>query len=66
MRLYEVIKAFENGVVEMKTIDGHELLFLVNGHRLKAYFQPLTKEVFMQQVQQHLELRMVGGDSNLL
>lgn len=35
---YEVVWVFENGVVEIKTIDGQSLVFLVNRHRLKKYF----------------------------
>lgn len=63
---YEVVKVFENGAVEIKTIDGWNSMFLVNGHRLKVYFQPLTKGVFMQQVQQQFEKDLVGGNANLL
>jgi len=63
---YEVVKVFENGVVEIKTIDGWNSMFLVNGHRLKVYFQPLTKRYFMQQVQQQSEKKFVGGNTNLL
>ena len=48
---YEVVKLFENGAVEIKTIDGLNSVFLVNGHILNVYFQPLTKGDFMQQVQ---------------
>ena len=49
---YEVIRIFENGAVEVKTIDGQDKIFLVNGHRLKKYFQPFAKKYFTQQVQQ--------------
>jgi len=35
---YEVIRIFENGAVEVKTIDGQNSVFLVNGYRLKKYF----------------------------
>lgn len=56
----------ENGSVEIKTIDGRNSVFLVNGHRLKLYFQPLTKGNFMQQVQQPFEKELVGGNTNLL
>eukprot|EP00253_Pinus_taeda_P022512 PITA_22512 len=48
---YEVIRVFKNGEVEVKTIDGQDSVFLVNGHRLKKYFQPLTRKDFTQQVQ---------------
>lgn len=52
MEPYKVVKVFENGAVEMNTIDGWNFVFLVNGHILKVYFQPLTKGDFTQQVQQ--------------
>jgi len=45
---YEVIWVFENGAIEVKTIDGQNLVFLVNGHRLKKYFQPLAMKDFTQ------------------
>ena len=63
---YEVVKVFENGAVEIKTIDEWNSMFLVNAHRLKVYFQPLTKGDFMKQVQQPFEKELVGGNTNLL
>ena len=48
---YEVVKVFENGAVEIKTIDGRNFVFVVIWHTLKVYFQPLSKEIFMKQVQ---------------
>ena len=63
---YEVIRVFENGAVEVKTIDGKNLVFLVNGHKLKKYFQPLTKKDFTQQVQQQFGTVVVNGNTNLL
>jgi len=41
-------------------------VFLVNGHRLKVYFQPLTKGDFMQHVQKPFEKELVSGNTNLL
>ena len=43
---YEVIRVFENGAVEVKTIDGKNSVFLVDGHRLRKYFLPLAKKDF--------------------
>ena len=63
---YEVIQVFENGAVEVKTIDGKNSVFLVNGHRLKKYFQPLAKKYFTQQVQQKFRMVVVSGNTNLL
>ena len=62
---YEVIRVFENGAVEFKTIDGKNSVFLVNGHRLKKYFQPLARKYFTQQVQQQFGTVVVNGNTNL-
>ena len=40
---YEVVTAFDNGLVKIKTIDGSEILVVVNGHRLRLYHQPTSK-----------------------
>ena len=40
---YEVVTAFDNGSVKIKTIDGSEVSFVVNGHRLRIYYQPTSK-----------------------
>jgi len=61
-----MVKVFENEVIEIKTIDRRKSVFLVNGHRLKVYFHPLTKGDFMQQFQQQFEKELVGGNTNLL
>ena len=63
---YEVIWVFENGSVEVKTIDGQDSVFLVNGHRLKKYFHPLSKKGFTQQFQQQFGTVVVNGNTNLL
>ena len=63
---YEVIRVFENGVVQVKTIDGKNSVFLVNGHRLKKYFQPLTKKDFTQQVHKQFGMVVVNDNTNLL
>ena len=66
MGRYEEIQVFENGAVEVKTIDGQNSIFLVNGHRLKKYFQPLARKAFTQKFQQQFGMVMVNGNTNLL
>ena len=63
---YEVIRAFENGAVEVKNIDGNNSVFVVNGHRLKNYFQPLTRKYFTQQAQQQFRMVVLNGNTNIL
>ena len=33
---YEVVTAFDNGSVEIKTIDGSQISFVVNGHKAQT------------------------------
>lgn len=44
----EIDTIFDNGAVKMKTIDDEQINFLVNGHRLRLYHKPLTKEEFVK------------------
>ena len=40
---YEVVIAFDNRSVEIKTIDGSQISFVVNGQRTRLYHQPTSK-----------------------
>ena len=56
---YEVVTTFDNGLVEIKTIDGSQISFVVNGHRLILYHQPTSKQDFIQNVLQQNEIELV-------
>ena len=56
---YEVVTAFDNGSVEIKTIDGSQFFVVVNGHRLRLYHQPTSKQDFIQNVLQQNEMELV-------
>ena len=60
---YEVVIAFDNGSVKIKTIDGSQTSFVVNGHRLIVYHQPTSKKDFIQNVLQHNEMELVKGEA---
>ena len=60
---YEVVTAFDNGSVKIKTIDGSKISFVVNGHRLRLYHQPTSKEYFIQNVLQQNEMELVEGEA---
>jgi hypothetical protein len=61
---YEVETVFDNGSVKIKTIDDSQNSFVVNGHRLKVYNKPLSKDDFLQKVAKKTELKIVGGESS--
>ena len=49
---YQIIHVFDNGTVQLTTIDDVPFKMLINGHQLKLYKQPQTKAEFMQQFKQ--------------
>ena len=60
---YEVVTSFDNGSVEIKTIDGSQVSFLLNGHRLRLYHQLTSKKYFIQNVLQQTEMELVEGEA---
>ena len=60
---YEVVTTFDNGLVKIKTIDGSEISFVVNGHRIRLYHQPKSKQDFIQNVLQQNEMELVEGEA---
>ena len=62
---YEVETVFDNGSVKIKTIDDSQQSFVVNGHRLKIYHKPLTKEDFLQVMSTDTEMEVVGREFSL-
>ena len=60
---YEVVIAFDNGSVKIKTIDGSQISFVVNGNRFRLYHQPTSKQDFIQNVLQQNEMELVEGEA---
>ena len=60
---YEVVTYFDNGSVEINTIDGSQIFFVVNGHRLRLYHQPTSKHDFIQNVLQWREMELVEWEA---
>jgi hypothetical protein len=56
---YQIDTFYYNGSVKIKTIDEERIPLLVNGHRLKLYKKPLTREEFIQKVQEQ-DLNLIG------
>ena len=59
---YKVVTNFDNGSVEIKTIDDSHVSFVVNGHRLRLYHQPTSKQDFIQKFLQHNGMELVEGE----
>ena len=56
---YEIEIFFSNGAVRIKTIDEYQTPLIVNGHRLKIYHKPLSKEEFVKIFQDNSAIRLV-------
>ena len=52
---------FDNGSVKIRTIDEEQAIFVVNGHQLKVYHKPLSKQEF---IHKQSELELVGEEMN--
>jgi hypothetical protein len=47
---YEIDTIYDNGSIRIKTIDEQQTPLLVNGHQLRVYNKPLSKEEFMTRI----------------
>ena len=56
---YEIVKFFDNGAIKIRTIDEEEVTFLVNGHRLKLYHKPLSREEFVKIFQEKSDVKLM-------
>jgi hypothetical protein len=57
---YEVEHVYDNGAVQLRTVDSERRKLLVNGHRLKLYKKPLSKEAFSLLLAKELTLVPYG------
>jgi hypothetical protein len=58
---YEVDTIFPNGTIRLLTIDDSKTLLLVNGHRLRLYQRPISKEDFKATCVGRLSLPLFRG-----
>ena len=59
---YEIITILYNGSVKIRTIDDEQVTFLVNGHQLKVYRKPMTKQEFIHGLTHQSYLELVGEE----
>ena len=51
---YTMEKLFDNGRVQIRTIDEEGITLLVNGHILKIYKKPLSREEFINSIRKEV------------
>eukprot|EP00253_Pinus_taeda_P033853 PITA_33853 len=60
---YEIQKVHDNETLTLITIDGSGYAFKVNGHRVRLYRKPLTRESFCQQLRQDTDLEVLREEA---
>ena len=61
---YEIEEVFNNGAVKIRMIDGSKIPLLVNGHQLKIYQKPISREEFIKIFQSNYEMKLVKNSSS--
>ena len=57
---YEFQKVHDNGTLTLITINGSGYAFKANGHRVRLYRKPLTRESFYRQLCQDSDMEILG------
>ena len=52
---------FDNGTVRLVTIDDNRIPLLANGHRLRLYHKPISKDAFISQIAADPEYQLLPG-----
>jgi hypothetical protein len=59
---YEIDTVYDNGSIKIKTIDEQQTPLLVNGHWLRIYNKPLSKEEFFTQ---NSDMQVISKEGDL-
>jgi hypothetical protein len=62
---YEITTIYDNGSIRIKTIDEQQTPLLVNGHRLRIYNKPPSKEEFLTRILQNLDIQVISKEGDL-
>jgi hypothetical protein len=61
---YEIDTIYDNGSIRIKTIDEQQTPLLVNGHWLRVYNKPLSKEEFLTRILQNSNMQMISKEGD--
>jgi hypothetical protein len=62
---YKIEIFYDNGSIRINKIDEHQTPLLVNGHRLRIYNKPLSKEEFLTRVLQNSDMQVISKEGHL-
>ena len=54
-------KVFDNGTVHLVTIDENHAPLFANGHRLRLYHKPISKDSFISQIAADPDYQLAQG-----
>ena len=63
---YIIYKVFDNGIVPLTTIGENKTPMFANGHRLRLYHKPISKDAFISQVTADLYCQLVQEQGSSL
>ena len=61
---YEIQEVHDNDTLTLATIDGSGYSFKANGHQVRLYHKPLTRESFYQQLQEDSTIQILTEEGN--
>ena len=61
---YEVDIVFDNGIVRIVTIDDTRASFIENGHRLRLYHHPASKDAFIKHLSEKSGLEVISAENS--
>ena len=62
---YKIDTVYDNGSIRIKKIDRHQTPLLMNGHQLRIYSKPLSKEEFLTHVLQNSDMQVISKEGDL-
>ena len=62
---YRVETVFDNGTVELETIDDEATIVFENCHHLRLYQKPLTKEDFLSHITSSSDIGLIEEEGDL-
>ena len=60
-----VDRVFDNNTVRLVTIDDNRIPLLANGHRLRLYRKPISKDAFISQIAADPDYQLAPGQELL-
>ena len=61
---YEIDTVYDNSSIKIKTIDKQQTPLLVNGHRLRIYNKPLSKDEFLTRILHNSDMQVISKEED--